>query len=317
MDEGKVSVIIPIYNAALYLQECLYSVLNQSYTNIEVILIDDGSTDESLEICKDFQRQDARVVVLSQTNQGVSCARNVGLSVASGNYISFVDSDDWIEPEIYEILIKEMVLNNCDCAMFEYYIEYQDRTITHIHSETAEVLSNSSAIKNTITPVNRFACSKIFSKKLIHNLKFDTNIRVGEDTLFSCEALKHASKVYFSNKPLYHYRQNQHSATGNGYNLNYMTAVSAYTQIAELFQKEKELYQCAIIERAVFLINNIVGLYRHYPKQFLNIRKSYIKELRCDAGKILFWRQVTCSNRIKIIACAVFPNIFSEIRKYV
>ena len=120
----KISVIIPVYNVEDYLSKCLQSVINQTYTNLEIILVDDGSTDNSGEICDEFSENDNRIKVIHQKNTGVSQARKIGIDVADGKYIGFVDADDWIEPDMYETLINKM--KNSDIIMSGLFFHMND-----------------------------------------------------------------------------------------------------------------------------------------------------------------------------------------------
>ena len=125
MEKDKISVIIPVYNTELYLRRCLESVINQTYTNLQIIIIDDGSTDNSLKICTEYAQNDNRLIVYSQNNSGVSAARNKGLDMATGDYIAFVDSDDFIENDMFAKLLNTMVNNEADIIVcgIKFYSE--------------------------------------------------------------------------------------------------------------------------------------------------------------------------------------------------
>ena len=123
----KISIIIPIYNTALYLNKCLDSIINQTYKNIEIILINDGSKDNSLKICQEYTFRDNRIILINKQNAGVSQARNDGIKIASGDYIMFVDSDDWLELNTIEICVNE--IKNYDLLLFPYIREFKDRSI--------------------------------------------------------------------------------------------------------------------------------------------------------------------------------------------
>jgi len=122
--EPLISVIVPIYNAEKYLTECIESIRNQTYKNLQIILVNDGSTDMSLEICESFARIDSRILIINQKNLGVSAARNRGIEAANGEYIGFVDSDDYLDNQMYEKLLKTILVNNADiCALMNYTIK--------------------------------------------------------------------------------------------------------------------------------------------------------------------------------------------------
>ena len=119
-----ISIIVPVYNTAVFLENCINSLLNQTYCNLEIILVDDGSTDESLEICQKYEKNHSQIKCIHIDNHGVSYARNIGLSVARGEYIGFVDSDDWIEPNMYSTLYRGMVSNNVQLASCTFFNDF-------------------------------------------------------------------------------------------------------------------------------------------------------------------------------------------------
>ena len=123
MKDSKISIIVPVYNAEKYLVECLNSLVEQTYKNIEIILIDDGSIDNSAKICDEYAKKDERIKVVHQKNSGVSVARNNGLDMHTGDYVMFVDSDDWIELNTCEILINNIISNDKDILIYNYYLE--------------------------------------------------------------------------------------------------------------------------------------------------------------------------------------------------
>ena len=122
----KVSVVIPVYNVEKYLRRCLDSLVNQTYKNLEFICVNDGSTDNSLEILKEYAAKDSRFIIINQKNQGVALARNNGLNVASGDYLSFVDPDDWVGLNYYEEVVKEFIATNCDVVQLDYTVAYSN-----------------------------------------------------------------------------------------------------------------------------------------------------------------------------------------------
>lgn len=143
-----ISIIIPVYNLEYYLRECLTSVIGQTYTNLEIIIINDGSTDSSPCICDQFAAQDKRVTIIHQENRGVSYSRNIGLDNARGAYIGFVDGDDWIEKDMYETLLSLTIEYNANISMCSHFLEYNDRN--KVNSELGTILefNNKKAVSN-------------------------------------------------------------------------------------------------------------------------------------------------------------------------
>ena len=126
-----ISVIVPVYDVALYLRQCVYSIMNQSYADLEILLIDDGSPDQCGEICDEYVKQDNRVRVFHTDNRGLSAARNLGIRESNGNYIAFIDSDDWIEPDMYECLLRRAEETGADVVECGVYREYSIRACSH------------------------------------------------------------------------------------------------------------------------------------------------------------------------------------------
>lgn len=217
-DMGLISVIIPVYNPGQHLIKCLDSIVNQTYTDLEIILVDDGSTDGSAQICDEYAERDARVKVIHQPNSGVSRARNAGIDIASGDYYYFPDSDDYIELDSFEYLLSLMDENSCDAAVFEHYVTYSDHETAHKLPEEYYGLYEGKSEIIKISFRIAFTCNKLFSKKLITGsddspgIKFREDIFRGEDGIFSRTVLHNADRVWFTGRPLYHYVQSEQSA---------------------------------------------------------------------------------------------------------
>ena len=228
MSEVKVSVIIPVYNVEKFLDECVKSVCNQVLKDIEVLLIDDGSTDSSGVVCNKWRQRDERVKVICQPNQGVSAARNRGIEEAKGEWIAFIDSDDWIEPDYLQVLYENAVKKNADISICGFYFEYPDETVTRGHFEKDMVFSgkeevcqiqiqilakNMSAIKNNSGDRIGAPWCKLYNANYIkrNQLEFIPNLRRSQDVVFNLYALEHAETIVYKNIPLYHYRINEES----------------------------------------------------------------------------------------------------------
>ena len=215
----SVSIIVPIYKSELFLKECINSILNQTYSNWELILIDDGSPDKSGSICDDFSSKDSRIKTIHQKNQGVSVARNVGLSQATGKYICFVDSDDRIEVDyLSSFFIKG---EEADLYLQGYKIIGANGNVLHQISFRNIDKSNESDFISVYTFSERShifnsPCFRLFKRKIIieNNLTFDTNISFGEDHIFSLNFLQYAQSISFSSHMGYLYiRRGQESLT--------------------------------------------------------------------------------------------------------
>ena len=206
-----ISVIIPIYNCEKVLKRCVESVINQTYKNIEIILVDDGSQDNSLKICKEYEANNKNVLVISQKNSGPSSARNLGLKNANGEYIGFVDSDDYIDSEMFQKLYVSCTTNAADISICNYIKEYDENKL--IHNEKIEncTCSGKKACLDFLlkSQVNWGIWNKLYKASLIKekNILFDQKLRIGEDGLFNFNIIDNNSdiKISYLCEELYHY----------------------------------------------------------------------------------------------------------------
>ena len=189
-----VSVIVPIYNTEKYLDRCIKSIVNQTYKNLEIILVDDGSTDNCPSICDNWAKIDSRINVIHQKNSGVSAARNAALDLASGEYIGFVDSDDFIEPDMYSLLVQKSVDTDAGCASCGFVFDYIDGRDSVLIKSEDFVLNGEDILKNYIADklIRPETANKIYKKSLFDNVRFNPDIHYAEDLLINYELLKNA-----------------------------------------------------------------------------------------------------------------------------
>ena len=219
MAEPLVSVVIPVYNMELFLEETVRSVLASSYPAIEVILMDDGSTDGSSELCDDFARRDSRVRVLHRPNDGLSVARNAGLAVATGDYVGFVDGDDWIEADMYECLYGLLAGCDADIAACSHFRDKGERsTASHATGRTF-VYSRDEALAQLAEDkrIRNYAVDKLYRRSLFEDIAFPPS-RYFEDIAVMCRLFAKARAVVFREVPKYHYCVRQGSIMQGRYN---------------------------------------------------------------------------------------------------
>lgn len=208
----SVSVIVPVFNAEKTLEKCINSILNQSLQEIEVIAINDGSKDNSLQILHYLRKNDHRIKIIDQDNQGVSASRNNGIRIANGEYVTFVDSDDWIEPNMLEnlyLVAKEKNADICKCDCFiedingHKVLDYESTKVRELSQvETLRVLFKERGEKHF-----GYACGKLYSKKFLieNNIFFNKEISYSEDVLFVVEAIINSNNIFYIPEQLYHY----------------------------------------------------------------------------------------------------------------
>lgn len=223
----KISIILPVYNVEKYIDKCLYSIINQTYNNLEIILIDDGSPDNSGKICDQYAKNDSRIKVIHQKNSGVSKARNNGLDIATGDFVMFVDPDDWLELNSCEILVNKINQTGSDMIIYNYIKETNTKSIKNSDFTMSKIPINLNIEiqKKILAPYMKlkkfnitgigFACNKIIRNEFLKGERFPLEgyKAINEDVLFFNKILNKKIKVFFCNEYLYHYRYNLTSAT--------------------------------------------------------------------------------------------------------
>lgn len=210
-----ISIIVPIYQSEKFLYRCLDSIQKQTYSNLEIILIDDGSFDNSPQICKEFCQDDARFKYIRQTNQGVSAARNNGIDVATGEYIGFCDSDDWIDLDMYECLLDLIQKHESEIAIISLFEGVDNENEKYVDDETVFEYNTIDALKEVMLG-KKFAghlCNKLFKKQLFRNVRLPIGVAVAEDLVVMWDLISQSDKVVFQNVHKYHYAFNTVSAT--------------------------------------------------------------------------------------------------------
>lgn len=222
----KISVIVPIYKVEKYLEKCIKSIINQTFSDLEIILVDDGSPDNCPHICDDFARQDSRITVIHKENGGLVSARQAGLEKAQGELVAFVDGDDWIEPDMYERAVCALDKTGADIAITQFYYSYPDKEIKSEYKLKKEFYTKED-IKNEIIPSMLFTgkyydfgiypnCwTKIIRRSLLekHLPSVDKRIKMGEDAAFTYACIMEAKSLCFVDDALYHYIINYDSMT--------------------------------------------------------------------------------------------------------
>ena len=224
----KISVILPVYNSEKFLRKCIESVINQSYKNLEIIVINDGSKDNSLKILEEYEGKDNRIHIINKENTGVSDTRNVGIDVATGDYIAFVDGDDWIELEMLEKMLDNIERTGSDVLRCGYFRNYEDNTQKIIRNSCDDInerVLDKKYIKKHIIPkilsgempgyVPVLLIKRDILKEINH---FDCRLAMREDTVFYIDLFLNIENLYIMDEPLYHYYYNENSASNSSQN---------------------------------------------------------------------------------------------------
>ena len=230
----KISIVVPIYNVEAYLSKCLQSLINQTYKNIEIICVVDGSPDNSIEVCRNFAQEDSRIVVIEQENKGLSGARNTGILNATGDYIMFVDSDDWIDTQTCETAIKKFDEHGVDIVFWSYTKEYESHSEIKYIIDDKEKYFNAEETKNLhrrlvglfgeelAHPENAdsfvTAWGKLYKIDAVKGVEFVSTKEIGtEDALFNIYVFKNIKTAYYMPNPFIHYRKDNETSLTNTY----------------------------------------------------------------------------------------------------
>ena len=277
-----VTILIPVYNTAKFLRCCLDSIIAQTYQDFQVVLVDDGSTDESLAICKEYANKYPYIEVHHQENAGVAAARNKLLSHVTGDYVLFVDSDDWIEPQTVEYLVTEAQRSQADIVTCEAIINDQPITNKEIKKEE---WTQKHVVYEFLRHVifNGSLCNKLLKAEQIKEIQFAKDISYGEDALFIWQVLQRVKKVLITNRQLYHYRMNDTSISHQTFGSSKMTSHIVWDCIE---RDTAQLWpQYLDVARASFAISDMWLLYFAAQSNYRrdshirifqqNIRRSY------------------------------------------
>lgn len=237
---NKISIIIPVYNVEKYLSTCLDSVINQTYQNLEIILVNDGSTDACPKICEEYAAKDNRIKVIHKQNGGLSDARNTGYQMATGEYIAFVDGDDVIALDLYKILYEKSILHNADiveCSFVKFSDEKDLKNFVLESSEEIELEAEKALELLLKEKLKQVVWNKIYKKRIINNFPFKKG-KIHEDEFWTYRIFARAKKIVKINTPLYFYRQQNNSIMAEKYSIKRLDGVEAREERIAFIEKE-------------------------------------------------------------------------------
>jgi len=305
-----ISIILPIYNVEKYLHRCIDSILAQTFKNFECILIDDGSTDNSPAICDDYAAKDSRIVVIHQKNAGVAAARNAGLDIVKGEWIGFVDSDDWCDPDMFKVLYENAIKYNSDVSICGYRNVTVDGKIKFINikcKNKLQILNREKALIGIFLQGsfggynwNKLVRASLFSQ---YKLRYDIKMLYLEDVLLFYELFKHIEKAIYFSSPYYNYFWNPESAT-NQFGLT-KKAKTAFIVLDKIISSEN----CSKIKKKVLQTKVLLAhdLCKYYliKNDYVNADFSYLKKIvSCNIGLLLFDFSIPLKK--KIMCCLIF-----------
>jgi glycosyltransferase involved in cell wall biosynthesis len=243
--EAEVSVIVPIYNIDQYIEQCISSIIMQTYDKLQIVLVDDGSTDRSGQICDQYQKKDVRIVVIHKQNEGLVPARKTGLLAATGKYICYVDGDDWIEPDFIEHLLAGMERAGTELSVADYFCDMEEYSWKVQERQQAGVYDTKELISTMLYTgefyefgISQFVWAKLFRRDVLYEIQMQVDDRIfcGEDVAVTYPYILKTRKICFLSYAGYHYRQRRGSMT-SGYDANEQMRNRILIQyLADIFQ---------------------------------------------------------------------------------
>lgn len=323
----KISVIVPIYNVEPYLRRCIDSIINQTYENLEIILVDDGSPDNCGQICDDYAKKDTRIKVIHKKNGGLSDARNAGMKIATGDYIGFVDSDDWIHENMYEILLYKMIENNtdiseCNVKKVFLYKEVDIKKYIDINQqEKITLLSKNDAMDNLVSEevVKQTVWNKLYKRQVIEDIFFEKG-KLHEDEYWTYKVINKINKVVYIDIDLYYYFQREGSIMSQKYSLKRLDALEGRYRRYQLIMnnypdittkaKINIFYTCIHNLQQALLTNEkklYIETFNIVNKYMLNIEFN-MKDMKHMRFKDTIWILIS---KISLVFCCKIRNRFN------
>lgn len=332
MEENKIkiSVMVPIYNTSQYLEKCLKSIISQSLKEIEIICVNDGSTDNSLEILERFAKEDKRIIIVNKKNGGLTSARNAALKIARGKYCLNIDSDDWIEQEYFKDMYEKAEQDNLDILITNIIFDYPSKKLilNDLELDQSTIIFGKEYMKIFFSNnKNGFTWNKLIKRELYFENKLQYN-----EKIFLLEDLELIGRIgYFSkrvgklNKAYYHYMQRESNGSQRVKLKNLMDRIEAYRSLIEFYKKynEEEIVKEIKKERDIALISEIVGKDFYKLDGYDEVLEKIIKIVKEDEnninGKLNYTKYqiltTKCIKKVRIISPKIQIKIFKFISK--
>lgn len=273
------SIIVPAFNIENYISRCLESLINQNYKNIEIIVVDDGSKDKTGEIIDGYAKKDSRIKFIHKKNEGVSIARNTGIDIAKGHYIGFVDGDDTVDKEMFEILIKNVVDYNADISHCGYKMVFPSRIDYYYNTENIIIQNNYDGLEGLLKAdkIEPGLCNKIYKANLFNDFRLNPNIKYNEDLLANFYLFKRSTKSVFYDKCMYNYIIRKGSAATKKMSKNkILDPILVIEEIKNSLEKKSDLHN--IVYRRY--LDTLVRVCRNKECRYDKDLRHYIEEAK-------------------------------------
>ena len=313
--QEKISIIVPVYNVENYLERCVESILKQTYTNFELLLINDGSTDQSGDLCDQLALRDQRIRVIHKENGGLSAARNTGIDHASSDLIGFIDSDDYIDEDMYETLYRQLRESNADLSMCGHYDVFHQIPEKQVSEIKTWNLSSEEAIKMVMEAkvLSVTAVNKLYKKELFNHLRFEVG-KIAEDAFIMIRLLDQCQKVVATNEKKYYYVHRENSITTQKFSLKFLNVIEAYEQNANIIREHYPVIADVATMRlnwAYFYVLDRLLIDSNFKDKLLEDKLiNYLKQNRVN---ILKDSRFTNARKISFLALLFSRKLYTQI----
>ncbi len=319
MKKELVSIIVPVYNVEKYLDKCIETLIHQTYQNIEIILIDDGSTDSSRKKANDWKKQDSRIKMIHQNHQGVSSARNKGINLAKGKYIIFIDADDYTDKDLIEKLANKIETTNSDLSVCGFYYVNKEIKSSTLYNQTLKEMDQKTFLDNICKEYYKgYLWNKLLIKEKIGTLRFDENKKICEDLLFIVKYTLNCQKISYIPESLYYYVNHQNSTMDSIDNHKRLQQLLAIEEIIDIIKKETTSSIYHKLENDSILIGK--SLLYQYQKEKTTQNQKTIETLKNLMTK---YRKDKCikyeknlSKKIKLFLCIYTNNLYQYLKTW-
>ena len=314
----KISVIVPVYKVEKYLDRCVESIVNQTYKNLEIILVDDGSPDNCPAMCDAWAEKDERIRVIHKENGGLSDARNAGMDIATGDYIGFVDSDDWIEPDMYQFLMNNILENDSDisrCGLFVEYEDEEDKQEQNSEFLSMRICDNTEYLKGLVQGgyVRGVVWNKLYKCSCIGDDRFMTADGASEDIMFNNRIALKVKSCVCEDRPLYHYVRRKGAITISEFGDGAFSIIRAMESFLEEYKENNDILPYCIkgyTDAAFTVLSGVI------TNQKCLDRYDYLRN-----GILRFKKQILFSgfysekDKFKMLLLWISPTIYNKVIK--
>ena len=311
---AEISIIVPVYKVEKYIYRCVDSILKQSFENFELILVDDGSTDESKIICDLYESNDSRIKVIHKENGGLSDARNAGIDIAKGKYISFIDSDDYVEKDYIKSMYDAIKKDNSDISVSLHVIKYENgKTKFKFENQCDKIVNAKQALEMMLYDdgLDLSAWGKLYKTVFFNNIKFPKG-RIFEDAATTYKLMDKAEKISLVNQYLYNYMIRNNSISSGKFNEKKMDLISSTKEMTDFVSQKYPDLQRACDRRLMYAyLSTITQLAKsNEQKKYCDLKKELMTYIKKNGRKVLADKNIPKRDRVAIILCKFGYPVF-------